>query len=189
MRIDIGDPLDPCHPVGPGRLEDAIGLVLDPARDLRVGRTSVGRVVLEAAVVGWVVRRRDHDPVRQPAPAVFGPVGRDDGVGERRGRGEAIEGIDPHIDAVRDEDPKCSARRGLGERVGVAPQEQRPRVPAREPVPTDRLGDGEDVGFVERATERRAAVAGRPERDPLRRVAGVGRRVVVGADERVDIDQ
>ena len=47
-------------------------------RDVGVGRAAVGRVVLEAAVLGRVVRRRDDDPVGQA-----GSSGRDCGRGSR----------------------------------------------------------------------------------------------------------
>src|SRR6185436_5235617 len=42
-----------------------VGPVLDPFRDVGVGRAAVGRVVFEAAILGRVVRRRDHDAVRE----------------------------------------------------------------------------------------------------------------------------
>ena len=45
------------------RLEQRVGLALDPAGDVGVGRAAVRRVVLEAAVLGRVVRRRDDDAV------------------------------------------------------------------------------------------------------------------------------
>ena len=59
----------PSSPSAPGVLEDPVRLVLDPARDVGVGRAAVGRVVLEAAVLGRVVRRRDDDAVGEAAPA------------------------------------------------------------------------------------------------------------------------
>src|SRR5262244_390822 len=37
-----------------------VGTLLDPSRHIGVGRAAVDRVVLEATVLGWVVRRRDH---------------------------------------------------------------------------------------------------------------------------------
>ena len=43
-----------------------IGPGFDPSGDVVIRRPAVGRVVLEAAVVGRVVRRRDDDAVGQP---------------------------------------------------------------------------------------------------------------------------
>ena len=40
-----------------------VGPVLDPVRHVGVGGATVGRIVLEAAVLGRIVRRRDDDAV------------------------------------------------------------------------------------------------------------------------------
>ena len=95
------DASDAGKPVRTLRLQDPVGLVLDPARDIRVGGPAVWRVVLEAAVVGRVVRRRDHDPVGEAGRTP--PVGPEDGVRDGGGRREAVGGIDPHVHAVGDE--------------------------------------------------------------------------------------
>ena len=42
---------------------------LDPRRHIAVGRAAVRRVVLEPAVLGRIVRRRDDDPIRLPGRA------------------------------------------------------------------------------------------------------------------------
>ena len=49
--------------------------------------------------------------------------------------------------------------------------------------------DREDVRFVERCVERRAAVAGGAERDALRRLGGIGPLGVIGGDELRDVDE
>ena len=71
----------------------------------------------------------------------------------------------------------------------VAPDEERSVVSARFAIAPDSLGRGEDVRLVERSTERRAAVTGRAEGDPLCRVGRVGTDVVVRGHECVDIDE
>ena len=85
--------------------------IRDPAGRIRVGRAAVGRVVLETAIAGRVVARRDHDAVSQPGPGCFRPAadhGRarpvvaEDGVAERRCRHEIAELVDAHVDAVAD---------------------------------------------------------------------------------------
>ena len=100
------------------RLEEPVRLVLDPARDVRIGRTTVRRVVLEAAVLGRVVRRRDDDAVGQlvaPSAVVDEDRVRDDGR-----RRVAVVGVDPNVHAVRDEASQGRLEGRLGQGVGVA---------------------------------------------------------------------
>ena len=49
--------------------EDRVGAVLNPFGGRRIGGPAVRRVVLEAAVVRRIVRRRDDDAIGQSAPA------------------------------------------------------------------------------------------------------------------------
>ena len=90
-------------------LQEPVRLVLDPAGDVRVGRAAVGRVVLEAAVLGRVVRRRHDDAVGQAIVAAA--VVDEDRVRDDRGRRVAVVGIDPDVDTVRDERPAGPSRR------------------------------------------------------------------------------
>ena len=179
----------PSTPSAPGPLEDAVRLVLDPARDVGVGRAAVGRVVLEPAVVWWVVRRRHDDPVGQVAPAVLGPVGDEDGVRDGRGRSESIGRVDAGIDPACHEHAEGRGRRRFGQCVSVAADEQRPAIAALHSIAAYRLGRRQDVGLVERVAERRAAMPRRPERHPLGRVGRVGSAVVIGRQQGVDIDE
>ena len=171
----------------PARRQQLVGLVLDPAGDRGVGRAAVGWVVLEAAVLGRVVGRRDDDPVREVlrAPAVVA----EDRVRDDRGGGVAVGGVHAHVDAVRDEDLQRGPERRLGQGVRVAADEQRPVRALAGAIAADRLGHRDDVGLVERAVERRPAVAGRPERDALGRVGRVRPDVVVRAEQPVQVDQ
>ena len=59
--------------------KQVVCLVLDRARDVRVGWAAVRRVVLEAAIFGRIVGRRHHDPVGEAVAAAA--VVRKDGVG------------------------------------------------------------------------------------------------------------
>ena len=59
MAAANGMRLTPALPLA----QQLVGPVLDPLRDVGVGRAAVGRVVLEAAVLGRIVRRRDDDAV------------------------------------------------------------------------------------------------------------------------------
>jgi hypothetical protein len=111
---DTGEPR--CRSRARGvRAEQPVRLVLDPARHLAVGRSTVRRVVLEAAVLGWVVRRYNDDPIR-PTAGVVPVVGQDRVRHDRRGR-EAVSGVDLHVDAMRDEHLDRAAERRLGQRV------------------------------------------------------------------------
>ncbi len=101
----------------------------------------------------------------------------------------AVGGVDQHVDAVGGEHLERGRPGRLGERVGVAPEEQRAVDRLARPVLADRLGHRDDVGLVERAVEARAAVARRAERDPLGRVVGVGSLRVVRRHEVGDVDE
>ena len=57
--------LDPAVAVA----QQSIGSILDPARDVRIRRTAVERVVLEPAVTGRVVGRGNHNAVSPPLSA------------------------------------------------------------------------------------------------------------------------
>ena len=79
--------LTPVRSVG----DEFVGAVLDPLGGGGVGGAAVGWVVLEAAVLGWVVGGRDDDAVGLRLAVVGGVVG-EDGVGERGGGGVAEAG-------------------------------------------------------------------------------------------------
>ena len=121
-------------------LEQPVRLGLDPAGDVGVGRAAVGRVVLEPAVVGRVVRRRDDDPVGQPAAGGRRGVGSGDrpapvrdedrvGDGRRRRHAERVGG-DADVDPVRREHLERRRGRRLAQGVGVPSEEQRAVVAA-----------------------------------------------------------
>ena len=174
--------LDPAQP----RPQQLVRRVLDLPRDAGVGWPAMRRVVLEAAVLGRVVRRRDHDPVR-PRPATR--IMRQDRVRDRRRRRISILGIDRDLDTVRDEHldrgPECRRR----QRVRVAPQEQRTGNPLRSPVACDRLRDRNDVRLGERPRQRGAPVPRCSERHRLRRVRRIRMLLVIGPDQPIHIDE
>ena len=90
----VVDPLDAVQPGG----QQVVGPAGDHRGGIGVGGSAVGRVVLEAAVPGRVVARRDHDAVGQPAGAAA--VRLEDGVRDGRGRGVAVVDVEHHRDAV-----------------------------------------------------------------------------------------
>src|SRR5262245_56471177 len=68
--------------------QQVIGPVLDPLGYVDVSRAAIGRVVLEAAVLGRVVRRRDDDAVREIL--LTAAVVNDNGSRNDGRRGDAI---------------------------------------------------------------------------------------------------
>ena len=183
LRVLVAHAPDAVEP----RLEQRVGRLLDPAGHVGVGGPAVRRVVLEAAVAGRVVRRGDDDPVGGPATAAA--VVGEDRVRDHRRRRRAVVGVDDDVDAVRAEDLDDRARGRLGERVRVAAEKQRAVDPLGLAVAADRLGDREHVRLVEGARGRGAAVAGGAEADALAGLGGVGLLVVVGGEQRIDVDQ
>ena len=158
------------------------------AGGLRVGGAAAGRVVLEAAVLRRVVRGGDHHAVGEARRCARGCAEdgvRDDGGGRvlrvARRRTTCTPLAAKHLQG--------GAQRGLGEGVGVRPEEEGPvDRPARARYSHDRLRDGEDVVLVEAALERRCPGGRRCRR--RRRCSGFrgsGRSSVVGGDEPVGV--
>ncbi len=167
--------------------DERVRLLLDPRGRGAVGGTAVRRVVLEPARARRIVRRRHDDAVGEAGPpaAVVG----EDGVRDDGRRYVAAAGVDHGLDAVRRQHLERAREGRLRERVAVDPDEERPVGPLRFPIEADGLGDGEDVGFVERGVERRAAVPGGAESDALGRDRRIGALGVVRGHELREIDE
>ena len=73
--------------------------------------------------------------------------------------------------------------------MGIDAHEERARDALGAAIVANRLGRGEDVGFVEALAERGASVTGGPEAHTLRRLGRVGTFVEVSPEKRVDVDQ
>ena len=95
------------------RRDQGVGAVLDPLRGSGVGWAAVGRVVLEAAIVGRIVGGRDDDAVTLGLALVRCVVCQDGVRERRRGRvGKLV--VDHHIDAIRGEHFERGGEGGLG---------------------------------------------------------------------------
>ena len=162
--------------------------VLDLLGDLGASRSAVGRVVLESAIGRRVVRRGDDDAVR-PSPLACRLIVNKDRPRHRRGRRVPTALVEQHGDAVGREHFERTRLGGFGQRVGVDAEEQRTVDPGPGPVLADRLGGGEDVVGVERRGERRPAMTGGAELDPLGGLGRVGTQFVVSGDQLRDVDQ
>ena len=168
--------------------------------DVGVGRAAVGRVVLEAAILWRVVRRRNHDAIRQAgAVQVLAGVVDEDGVRERGCRGIAVgagralfgatAGIDAGLDAVGGEHFERGAEGGFAEAVGVHGEEERTRVALAGAVLHNGLGNGEDVVLVKGGMERGPAVTAGAEADLLAGIAWIRVQRVIRGDQARQVDE
>ena len=123
------------------------------------------------------------------APAGGIAVVREDGVAQGRGGRVAVAGVDEHVDAVGGQHLKGRVLRRLAQGVRVLGQVQRAGDALAGAVFHDRLGDGHDVGFVERRLQARSPVAGGAERNALAGIAQIGRNVVVRVQERSEVNK
>ena len=167
-RAVVIDALDALEAV----FEETVGGALDGGGDVGIGRPAIGRIVFEAAILGRIMRRRDHDAVGEAVCAAL--VGGEDGVRDHRRRRVAVMLVDHHLDAVGREHFQRARQRRLGQRMGVDADEQRTVDAGGLAMVADRLADREDMVLVEGVVERGAAMAGGAERHPLRRHGRIG---------------
>ncbi len=102
VQVDIGV-AHPSDALESGR-DERIRTICDPSGRVGIGRSTVRRVVLEAAVARRVVRWSDHDPVTagrviERQAAVVG----EDRVAEGGRRHPRIAGVESHVDPVGDQ--------------------------------------------------------------------------------------
>jgi hypothetical protein len=168
-------------------LEEAVGGALDGPRDIGIGRAAIGRVIFEAAVLGRIMRRRDHDAVGKTAVAAL--VGGEDGAGHHRRRRITVALVDHHLDAIGREYFQRARQSRLRQRVGVDADEQRTGDAAAVAMIADRLADRQDMRLVEGVVEGGAAMPRGAERHPLRRHQGVGLSGKIGRHQPRDVRQ
>ena len=167
--------------------QEGVGAVLDPGGHLGVGGSAVGRVVLEAAILGRVVRGSDDDAVGQTALATA--VMHEDGPGNHRGRCDTIVYLNDHIHAIGRQNLQGGTLGGRRDRVCVLAHVQRAIDPALTSVVANRLGNRQDVGFRESTAKRRAPVPAGAEGDELILVAQIGSSLVIFLLELRYVDQ
>jgi hypothetical protein len=149
----VRNPRNAAQPVD----EKRVGRVLDPGRDLAIRRAARGRIVLEPAGLGGIVRGRGHDAVGEAVRSAV-VVGKNRLRHDRRRR-EPIVRIEHDVDAVGRQHLQGTHAGGLGERMRVPAHEQRAVDLRRAPIAADRLRDGENVRFIESDTEGEATMA------------------------------
>ena len=131
--------------------QQTVRLGFDDAGDLRIRRSAVGGVVLEAAVVGWIVRGRDDDAVGEPILAPL--VVNEDGVRNRRRRRVFVTFGDHDLDVVGSQHFERAGECRRRKCMGVEAQEQWPGDALLLAISADGLGDGQHMRLVEAAFE------------------------------------
>ncbi len=182
-RLGVRDAFNPGQLVG----KQLVGLGFDPLGDVGIGRAAVGRVVLVAAALWRVVRRRNHDAVGQAAGTAT--VVANDRVRNGRGRCVLIAFGEHDVYTVGSQHFQGAGTGRCRQRVGVQANEQRTIDTLGFTVQADGLADGQHMPFVEAQLKRAATVPGGPKGhtlcgDRCIRLAGV-----IGRDQSRDIHQ
>ena len=179
-----------------------VGAILDRARDVGIGGSTGGRVVLESPVLGRIMRRRDDDAVRPARIPLFRnagaarrivtgktPIVPQDREGNDRRRRIPPTRRDAGMHPVRSQHLEGRSVCRFGQRVGIHSQVERPMDPVCRSPLADRLRHREDVRFVEGALERRTPMARRAEGHALRGIRGVGAYREIGRNEPGNVDE
>ena len=172
---------------GVARPQQLVGSIFDPLRYVGIGRSAIGRVVLEAAILGRIVRWRNDDAVREVSLSVAvvdenGP--RDDGS-----RRHAVAVLNDGLDAVGRQHLQRGALGRSGQRVRVLAHVERAIGALGSPVVADGLSDGQDVRLGEGAVERRAPVSAGAKADKLIGITQVGQALEILSFEPGHVDQ
>jgi len=167
--------------------QQIVGLRLDPAGDLGGRRAAIRRVVLDAAVVRRIVRRRDDHAIGKAGRAP--DVVRQDRVRNGGRRCVFAAGSHHDLDAVAREHFHRTGERRFGQRMRIDAEKQRAVDALRAAIAADCLTHGEHVGFVKGRERRHAAMARRAECHALRGHFRIGNSHVVRRDQTGDIDE
>ncbi len=182
-RAFIGDQRDAAQVAG----EQRVRPLFDPFGHLRVGGTARRRVVFKTAVLRWIVRGGDDNAVGHTGSSAA--VVRQYGMRNDRRRRIASGAIHHDIDPVGRQHFDCADERRFRQRMGVHAEIERTGDALRSSVVADRLGNRQNVRFVEAAFEGRAAMTGRTEGNPLLAHGGVRLLSVVRRNQSGNVDQ
>ena len=145
--------------------EKLVRLHLDPVSDDWTRRPADWGIVLEAAVMGRIMRRRDHDAIGKTC---FPPtVVRQNRVGNGRGRGIFIPGRDHDFHPVCRQHLKRAGKSWHGEGMRVHAEEQWAVDLLLRPVQANGLTYGQDMPLVESLFECGTTVPGGAEGNSL----------------------
>ncbi len=109
-------------------------------------------IVLETAILGRIMRRRHHDAIRQPHFSASIEI--EDGTRDRGSRRVRALGSDAYVNVVGCQHFHRGGERGLGKRMRIDAQKERPVDSFIFAIVTDSLRDRQDVPLVERAIQR-----------------------------------
>jgi hypothetical protein len=154
--LDSGCVGHPLHaPVS--HAEQFVRPVLDPLRRVGVRRTSVGRVVFEAAIFRRVTRRSDYDSIGEvifAAAIIYQDVARDDGRGRDR-----ILFLYDGLHSVSGQDFERSPLRRRRDGLRILPHVERAIRAVGAAIIANCLGDRQDVSFGEATSRWRTPVS------------------------------
>ena len=155
----------------PALFKDFVGSLSDPRGRIGVRGATVRRVVLESAVTRRVVAGGDDDTVGQSLPRRAQVLGcticTENRNRNRGGRGERSACVNADINLIGGQDFQGGSPCGFAQCVGVATNKKRAVEALLGSVVDNRLGDRNDVCFVELAIECATAVSGGTKRHPL----------------------
>ena len=147
------------HALQTGR-QQRVGSVFHHFGDIGVCRTTVWRVVFNAAIFRRVVGRRDHNAVSQRA-AFF--VVDQDSVRYSRGWRKAVIFLHDDVNAVRRQHFQYRDKSRFRQRVGILAHIARTSNPVFRTFFSNRLGDSQNMRLVKTMTTCTAAMSGRTE--------------------------
>lgn len=164
-----------------------VGFRLNPAGYRCFGRTAVGRVILEAAVAGRIVRRGDHYAVRQAFSTSRIPAQNSVRNGGSGGKCPARGNAYSHI--VGDQHFQSRTEGSFGKRVRIPTQKERPVNAVGFAIIANCLGNGVNMLFVKGMQHRRTTMPRRAEGYPLGSHRGIGKFGVIRAHQRGNMFQ
>ncbi len=138
---------------------------LNSRRDIGVSRSAIWRIIFEAAILGRVMGRGDHDAIGKAAGPV--PVVGQDRMRDRGRRRISVPLVNHHGDIVGREYLQRAGEGALRQGMGVDAHEQRAVDAAAAPMVAERLADRQNVRLVEGVVKGGAAMPRGPERHAL----------------------
>ena len=145
------------------------------------------RIVFEAAVFGRIVRRSDNDAVGQSHFSV--PIEIENGAGNRgSGRVLAI-GSNADVNFVGRQHLERGGEGGLGKRMRIDAQEERPIDSLLLAIRANSLCHRENMPLIESAMERRAAMARGSKGDALLGNFRIGTVREIRGDQPGNVDE
>ncbi len=168
------------------RGQQFVSAILDHFGDVGIRRAAVRRVVLDTAIFRRVMRRRNHDAVRQRT-AFF--VVHQDGIGNGRRRGKTVVFLHDNINAVGCQHFQNRNKGRFGERVGIFTYVAGTGNPVLRAVFRNRLSDRQNMLLIEVMAPCAATMARGAKLHRMLRVARFRLQYVVLRGQLSDVNQ